>query len=103
MLVYKLTIRIVGRTIEVVYGIGIIKINIKIDTLHRVEVVRTPFYLGWGIRLTPKGWLYNINGFKAVRIVYERKGKNKTVMLGTLEPEYLKVYLEQFLGIKKDR
>ena len=94
-LFYKLTIKIEGTTLRLIYGIGIIRINFRIDELLDVETIRTPWYYGWGIRVTPKGMLYNIQGSKALRVKYRKNGKNKKVMIGTPEPELLKAYLEK--------
>lgn len=53
LLFYKLTIRIEGRKIEAIYGIGLIKFTIRIDVLNSVSIIRTPWWYGWGIRFTP--------------------------------------------------
>lgn len=99
LLFYKLTIQIDGRKIEAIYGIGLIKFTIKIDVLNSVSIIGTPWWYGWGIRFTPKGWLYNIHGSKAVRLEYRREGKSKKIMLGTPEPDKLKESLEKHFGI----
>lgn len=101
LLFYKLTIRIEDRSIKIIYGIGIIKFSINIDILHEVTVIRTPWWYGYGIKITPKGMLYNIHGSKAVRLEYRREGKSKTAMIGTPEPEKLKDSLIHCFGITK--
>lgn len=98
LLFYKLTIEIVGTTIQIIYGIGLIRIKLILDVLHKVEVITTPWYYGLGIRITPKGMLYNIQGFKAVKLEYQHKGKNISVMIGTPEPERLKESLEKIFS-----
>ncbi|MDY7014940.1 MAG: hypothetical protein SVX43_15355 [Cyanobacteriota bacterium] len=37
---------------------------------HDTEAVavKNPWYYGWGIRLTPRGWLFNVSGLDAVEI-----------------------------------
>lgn len=89
LLFYKLTVEIDGNAISLTYGIGVIKFKFVIDQIISSEEIRTPWYYGLGIRLTPKGMLYNIHGLKAVRIKYFRDGKEKKVMVGTNEPEIL--------------
>ena len=42
--------------------------------------------IGWGIHLTPYGWLYNVSGFDAVAITL-RNGRK--VALGTDDPHGL--------------
>ena len=100
MLFYKLTLKIRGSHLRVIYGIGIIKIVFKIDELLAVEPIKTPWWYGLGIRITPKGMLYNIHGLKAVRIEYISKGKEKSVMVGTAEPEKLTRVLKETFGLK---
>jgi hypothetical protein len=102
LLFYKLTIRIEGRKIEAIYGIGLIKFTIRIDVLNSVSMIRTPWWYGWGIRFTPKGRLYNIHGSQAVRIEYRREGKSRKIMLGTPEPEKLKDIIEKHFGVSEN-
>ncbi|WP_258103257.1 hypothetical protein [Marinoscillum sp. MHG1-6] len=94
LLFYKLTIKLDGLSLILIYGIGIIQIKFRLDKVERVDIIKTPWYYGLGIRITPKGMLYNIQGSKALRIVYLRDGKRKSVMVGTPEPERLKGALE---------
>ncbi len=76
-----------------------IRVKFKINHPERTEVIETPWFYSLGIRITPKGLLYNIQGFKVVRIEYSSIGKNRFVMVGTPEPEQLKKALEE--NIKK--
>ncbi len=89
LIFFNLTIFIQDRTIHAKYGIGLIHIKIRVDELHEASIVKTPWWYGWGIRVTPQGMLYNIYGKQAVKIKYTGKGKTKTVMLGSAEPEKL--------------
>lgn len=86
---YNLTISVKGRVIQAKFGIGLIKFNFNIEELHQVEIIRIPWWYGWGIRFTPQGMLYNIWGRQAVKVTFTSKGKKKTVLLGTEEPEEL--------------
>jgi len=85
---YKLTVELDGSILKLIYGIGLIRIKFKIDELIRTEIIKSPWY-SLGIRITPKGMLYNIQGSKAVNIEYISLGKSKSVMIGTPEPERL--------------
>ncbi len=89
LLFYKLTVEIDANMLKLTYGIGIIKFNFRIDQLSSAEEIRTPWYYGLGIRITPKGMLYNIHGLTAVEIKYFKDGKEKSVMVGTDEPDKL--------------
>ena len=90
VLFYKLTIIADERAIRIVYGIGLVKRTIRPDRILNTKVIKLPWYTGIGIRLTPYGWLYSINGFKSVKIEFETNGRDKTILIGTSEPEELK-------------
>ncbi|WP_143155886.1 hypothetical protein [Cyclobacterium lianum] len=93
-LFYKLTVELGESTLRLTYGIGLIRITFEMDQLLETEIISTPWYYGLGIRITPKGMLYNIQGSKAIKIDYMRKDKKKSVMVGTPEPGRLKKALE---------
>ena len=93
-LFYKMTTSIEEGVVRMIYGIGLIRIKIKPERISSVEVFKVPWYWGVGIRITPKGWLYSINGFRAVKIEYKKNGFNKTNLIGSSEPEELKSALE---------
>lgn len=94
LLFYKLTIRIEARTISILYGMGLVRKRLKPERLINVESLKIPWYSGMGIRITAHGWLYSIQGFRVVKINYQEKGKNKTILIGTPDPEELKKALE---------
>lgn len=102
LLFYQLTITVNPSGIRIRYGIGLINISISMEKLLQVDAIKTPWYYGLGIRITPQGLLYNIQGSKAVRLVYQNKSKKKTVMLGTTEPEVLKRVLEKNFNSKAE-
>lgn len=70
----------------------------KVEPLANIAAVRTvrnPWYYGWGIRLTPRGTLYNVSGLDAVEI---RTKNGKTFRIGTDEPENVQRALENALA-----
>jgi hypothetical protein len=57
--------------------------------------VKNQWWWGWGIRLIPGGWLYNVSGLDAV----ELKMKNGRVYrIGTDEPRKLAEFIQAKLG-----
>tara|TARA_R110002049_G_scaffold246847_5_gene420958 strand:+ start:4351 stop:4749 length:399 start_codon:yes stop_codon:yes gene_type:complete len=90
LLFYRLKVKVQNKTLKIYYEIGLIHFTFKMDEITKVESIKTPWYYGYGIRLTPDGWLYNAHGSQALEIKYMYKGKNKSVMIGTPEPEELK-------------
>lgn len=101
LLFYKLTISINRDRIILTYGIGIIRIQLNIRQLESVEITRTPWYYGLGIRLSPKGLIYNMQSLKAVRISLSKNGKARTVFIGTPQPEQFKKAIEEQLVNKE--
>lgn len=99
LLFYRLRVRVNASGIWISYGIGLINIRVQPDEIHACEIVNTPWYYGWGIRYTPKGMLYNLQGSRAVRIDYKKEGSRKSLMIGTDEPEELQRALARWYGL----
>jgi hypothetical protein len=93
---YQLRINISNSKIQLVYGIGLIRFNFKVDKLISAEATKTPWYLGLGIRFSTNGMIYNINTLKAVRVQIIQNGKQKSFFIGTPNPEELKAKIEEF-------
>ena len=80
----SLTIQITDRVLRWQFGPGLIRKEVPLREIERVEVTETTFLQGWGLHYTTEGWLYNVSGFQAVAV----KLKNgKQFLLGTDEPE----------------
>lgn len=90
---YKLTVKVENKTIYIIYGIGLIRIRLSVQNLKYVKVVKTPFYIGLGIRVTSTGMLYNVQGNKAVEVKYGID-RIKRVKIGTSNPTMLKETIE---------
>lgn len=82
----SLTVSVSNNFIEVRFGIGIIRKQFAIAKIQSATIVRNKWYYGWGIRLTPRGWLYNVAGLDAVEI---RLNNGKQYRIGTDEPQEL--------------
>ena len=85
---YGMTTTVDDEKIKVSFGIGVITKNFYLDRLESVDVVRNPWYYGYGIRLIRHGWLYNVSGPDAVELRFrEKKG---VIRIGTKQPMQLK-------------
>jgi hypothetical protein len=82
----SLTIEIRDGELRSFFGPGLPAKTVKIRDIASVEVVENPWYYGWGIRITPRGWLYNVSGRNAVEVQLK---SGKRFRLGTDEPEIL--------------
>jgi len=86
VLFYKLRITIQDETLCVSFGPGIIRKRIRLAEIVGCEPIRIRWWYGWGIHLTPRGWLYNVSGFDAIAITL-RNGQKFAV--GTDDPDGL--------------
>ena len=85
-LFYKLRITIEDESLCASFGPGIIRKRIQLAQIVECEPLRIRWWYGWGIHLTPYGWLYNVSGFDAVAITF-RNGRK--IALGTDDPHGL--------------
>lgn len=81
-----LTIRVDERSLIWVLGPRIIQKSVPLRDIADAQVVRNSLLAGWGIRWTPDGWLYNVSGTWAVRVVLN---DGRRFRLGTDEPMLL--------------
>ena len=86
VLFYRLRITIQGETLCVSFGPGIIRKRVPLARIAGCEPIRIRWWYGWGIHLTPCGWLYNVSGFDAV-VITLRDGKK--FAFGTNDPDGL--------------
>jgi hypothetical protein len=87
-----LTVRIQGGALHVRFGIGWPRKTIPLAEIAAVEVTRTSFLEGWGLRRTRRGWLYNVSGFDAVLL---KLAGGHSMMVGTDEPRRLKAAIDR--------
>lgn len=82
----SLTVEITDTQLHWRFGSGLIRSRVALAEIESFTLTRTRLYEGWGIHLTPRGWLYNVSGWRAVHI---RLKNGRQFMLGTDEPEEL--------------
>jgi len=85
-LFYKLTITINQENLCASFGIGVIRKRVSVAEIAACESIRVRWWYGWGIHLTPYGWLYNVSGLDAVAIAL-RNGRK--FALGSDDPQGL--------------
>ncbi len=68
------------------FGPGWWRKIIPLQEIIACRTVRNPWWYGWGIHLTTKGWVYNVSGWQGVEITLT---SGKTLRLGTDEPQAL--------------
>ena len=95
VLFHNLTVTINGQDLRISFGIGLIRKRFPLDQIASCQPVRNSWLYGWGIRLTPRGWLYNVSGLEAVEL---KMKSGKTCRIGTDEPGVLAAALEEALS-----
>lgn len=93
-LFYSLTVTITENFLKIRFGIGIIGKQFPLNEITSYKIVKNPWYYGWGIHLTPHGYLYNVSGVYAVEITNKT---GKKYRIGTDDPEGLENILKQSL------
>jgi hypothetical protein len=91
---HSLTVQVNRNEISLRFGIGIVKKSFSSAEIKTVEQVRNRWFYGWGIKLTPEGWLYSVSGLDAVQIVMQDGRKTR---IGTDEPEKLLAAIESVI------
>lgn len=82
----SLTVTVDEEAVTAKFGIGLIRKSIAIKDIQSATPVRNKWYYGWGIRMGPGGWMYNVSGLDAVEIAMKNGGKFR---IGTDEAEEL--------------
>ena len=68
VLFVTLTVVIEENVLRIRFGPGVIRKTFPLKDIESCRVVKNPWYYGWGIHMTPHGWLFNVSGSYAVEI-----------------------------------
>jgi hypothetical protein len=90
-----LTVEVKNDIVRIEFGVGIIRKSWRISEFQSCEVVKNPWWWGWGIRSTPHGWLYNVSGTSAVQITTK---SGQEFRIGSDEPEALRQAIVAAMG-----
>jgi hypothetical protein len=91
----SLTVTVNDYTVAVQFGLGIIRKKISLAEVTACEPVRNQWWWGWGVRLIPGGWLYNVSGLDAVEL---RTKSGRTFRIGTDQPQRLAEFIQAKLS-----
>ena len=80
--------------IKLSFGIGLVRRTIPYERIVSTTIVRNKWWYGWGIRLSPHGWMWNLSGLDAVELLYE---DGKAFRIGTDDPKGLKRAIDVML------
>jgi len=88
----SLQVSIDKKYLRLKFGFGLFWKNFLLNEIVSVKTVKNHWYYGWGIRLIPGGWLFNVSGFEAVELVMKN---GKVYRIGTDEAEKLRQAVSQ--------
>ena len=91
----RLTVTVDDQMIKVQFGLRVIRKAFRLNEIEVYRVVKNPWYYGWGIRFTPRGWLFNVSGFSAIELQMKN---GKTYRIGTDDPDNLAAALDGVLN-----
>ena len=90
----RLTVAVDDQMLRIHFGLRIIRKAFLLNEVETYRVVKNPWYYGWGIRFTPRGWLFNVSGFSAIEL---RMKNGKLYRIGTDDPDNLAKALNKAL------
>ena len=91
-----LTVAILEEVLEIRFGPGVIRKKFHLKDIESCQAVKNRWYYGWGIHLTPRGWLFNVSGFSAVEIKLK---SGKKYRIGTDVPNELEKAIRQAIEV----
>ena len=94
----RMTIAVEGGQLVWHFAFGLLRKAIPLADINGAEPTRTSVLDGWGIHLTPRGWLYNVTGREAVWVKV-RSGRD--FLLGTDRPSDLAQAIEKARAMMK--
>jgi hypothetical protein len=83
---FTLTTVVSDDDVRVWFGVGLIRRRIALERIASATAVQNRWIYGWGIRLIPNGWLWNVSGLEAVELSLVN---GRRFRIGTDEPEQL--------------
>ena len=81
--------------VRIKFGVGLIRKSFRLEEIESCRPVRNRWWWGWGVRLIPGGWLYNVSGLDAVELVMKN---GKIFRIGTDEPRVLTEFIQARLS-----
>jgi len=64
----SLTVEVTAEELAWFFGPGVWRKSITRQSIANATPVINKWWWGWGIHLTPRGWLYNVGGLEAVEV-----------------------------------
>ena len=95
---FSLTAVVSDDDVQVWFGVGLIRRRIALNRITSAKAVQNHWIYGWGIRLIPHGWLWNVSGLGGVELALINGPRFR---IGTDEPEQLAAAIQGALTKRK--
>lgn len=97
MLTYsRLTVTVTDEVLDLRFGTPLIHKRYRLKDIKSSRTIRNRWFYGWGTRITPHGWLYNVSGLDGVEVEFE---SGKKIRIGTNEPQQLDAAIRSAAGL----
>ena len=90
-LFYSLTVTGTADTLELKFGVGLIRKKFKLSEVMTAQPHRTQWWDGWGIHYTSRGLLFNVSGFDAIKLTMTN---GRRYIIGTNDPGRLLIFIQ---------
>jgi hypothetical protein len=97
-LFWALSVQVTESEIVLWFGSGSVRRRFALSSVADARVVRNKWYFGWGIRVLPKGRLYNVSGLDAVEIEMRDGSVHR---IGTDRPSELLMAIRDACGMAR--
>ncbi len=81
-----LTVEVSDTDVRLRFGPGLVRRAFPLRSIRRASAVRNRWFYGWGIRVLPRGRLYNVSGLDAIELEMVDGSAHR---IGTDEPARL--------------
>lgn len=89
-----LTVTVDDTAVRLSFGLDVLRREVRLDEVTAVRRVRNSWVAGWGVRVIPRGRLYNVGGLDAVELELD---SGRVVRVGTDEPDALLAAVQRAL------
>jgi len=95
-----LTVAVDDRAVRLWFGLGSLRREVMLADVTSARMVRNHWYGGWGVRIIPRGRLYNVGGLDAVELQMDN---GRVVRVGTDQPDALLAAVDAALDREEGR
>jgi len=95
-----LTVAVDDRAVRLWFGLGSLRREVMLADVTSARMVRNHWYAGWGVRIIPRGRLYNVGGLDAVELQMDN---GRVVRVGTDQPDALLAAVDAALDREEGR